>query len=1147
MARLSGMPSEHHHEGPGDAPRRKRGRPNKNQASSSQAQSQSQDVASGKRTASPGGELSQKKRTKRVQADDHDDEDQIAQEMQDSFSRSQHGETIHVEQQTSTTTTRRNGRRHSEPPAAAQDDGDEEDELYMNPPASTQPVQGLTPHLNRVGAARRDLATTRRARMSMPAQLHIERVDEAVDGNHFQYAPLTAVLDGRTRRRLRRSHLSQEVNDIEEHQKLDKQELLELRRQLKEQDQKIQGLEFRLEAGRLGNIDMTEDHAAELQDELDRARDQIHELRASSLYNGSEREMSAFDGAADLSDVDEEPLMLVEPSQLGVSRDIEVDFTPSGRYASRVEELSSQMTLESLPQVSQLTHDTLLEGDDTVVPDTIHDQAVERYERELQHYIEVLAKSQGALRVVTLELQNLHFLGAGASSDEILVALRHGFDTLRTEVEKFFPGTTADLTNQAVLLKIPELFGGLFFELNQKVTQAKSLQKTEILLRRQYEGVLDLLGESEERLREIEQNAFQLDKSNEDKQRTIGELEERVTTLTTLTNGQDVEMTTKNAEITALEQESQDKDTALGRLREAIEKYRQDLDQVTVTATTFEKEHHEMIKQMETEHEDVINALKADLYAETDAREAAQGDAQQKGELIDSLESRIERMETEVTEITEEMTELSRRLAEQTKGRVDAESQRDEQAIMANDYANEIEDMKVVITNLKAQVAELQINVDREREQRQTTETALDKANEEIDSLDEQIRNAGIQANQLRQKLFQAQMDKDAAMKQLEEDAEEREDDLNNQLTAQTEARSTAEKTVAKLNNQVERLEADLQTTTIELDDMTDARQLLEKDREEQVTNLNVQLTDLKVKYTALENSTTSTITSLQSNITSLNNEVHRQQNEIDRLVEDLHAKETQHAQDTAVLTSEITDLREDLAAEQADNASKQAEITTLSTRVENEALELLTTTTAHASESASLRSAISTHESTIQTLQDHAATRAAEYEDLLAQRTREMEDMQLLGDARVETITLMQTQIDDLKRRFAEQEEDTRVTVDALNLAHRSLLDENERLADALKKRNADTLQAVREMKTAGVVVKSRQVDLGKVQGGKVAKMSEKVKVGKKGGKGKAGVKEVKKSSWRDSGMWGMSSPAKKVDGEEEGEMEVPEGFLEA
>jgi hypothetical protein len=462
MARLSGMPSEHHHEGPGDAPRRKRGRPNKNQPTPSQDASS----ATGKRTASPNAELSQTKRTKRVQVED---EDQIAGELEQSVSRSQHGDTIHVEKHSSSSTTaRRPNRRHSEPPIAAE--AEEYDEFAQLPLASTQPQPGLTPHLDRVGAIRKDTTTTRRSRMSMPAQLRIDRIDEEVDGTQFQYAPLTAVLDGRTRRRLRRSHLSQEVNEIEGHQKKDKSMLLELRRQLRAQDAKIKELEYNLETRRMGDIDVTEDDAKELELELEQAREEIDKLRASDLYNGFDGELSVFDGAADLSEDDDEQLLLVNPDELSLSYDLDFAPTLDGKYASRVKELSSQMTFESLPELSQLTHDTLVEDDDTVVPDKIEDQAVERYERELQHYIRILAESQGALRVLTLELQNLHFLEAGRSSNDILKELRHGFDTLRIEIEKFFPNSTADLTNQELLHKVPELFSGIFFELREKLT-----------------------------------------------------------------------------------------------------------------------------------------------------------------------------------------------------------------------------------------------------------------------------------------------------------------------------------------------------------------------------------------------------------------------------------------------------------------------------------------------------------------------------------------------------------------------------------------------------------------------------------------------------------------------------------------------------
>jgi chromosome segregation ATPase len=1082
-------------------------------------------------------ELSHTKRPKRVQEED-EDQDQIAEEIQQSFSRSQQGDTIHVDtQSTTSTTTRHNGRRHSEYPMPVTGFDDDEDDFDASLPASNQASSGLTPHLNRVGAVRRDLATIRRARKSMPAQLGVERVDEEMDGSQFQYAPLTAVLDGRTRRRLRRSHLSQEVNSFEDHQKKDKRKMLELREQLRAQDAKIKDLEYQLEARRLGDIDMSADAAEVLEQELDDARQEIDALRASSLYNGSDRDLSVFDGTADASEEEDDPLLLVSPDELNLSRDIDYIATPNGKYASRVQELSTQMTLESLEEVSQLIDDSLME-DDTAVPDKIEDRAVERYERELQHYVRLLAESQGALRIVTIELQNLHFLGPGHSSTDILVELRHGFDAVRLAVEKFFPNTTLDLTNQQLLRKIPELFGGIFFELKEKLTLLSTSQKTEVLLRRQYEGVLDLLAESEERVQELEQKEYALDKSNEDKQRTIVDLEEQVATLTDLTNGQEAELIDKSSLIDGLQEDVADKDTALARLRDAIEKYREDLETTTQTATTFEAEHHAMIERMEEEHANTVSLLQADLAAEQQAREVAEGDALQKGQYIEDLEARVQRLETDLVSLTEELAQLSQHLGEQTEARQTAEGQRDEQAEMAYEYSNKIENLNETIEDLQAQIKDYKDNLANERKQREQTEADLDDANQKIDDLDQQVHNGGIQANELRSKLFQLQQDKEHAIEQLRQEAQDNEDHLNDMLNEETEAREVAEKTVVKLNKQIEQLQAELATAKIDLTNMTDARQLLEEDRERQVLALSQQLADLTAKYNALETSTQSTIDALQANIIDLNHQVQRQQAEIKRLITEIADKDALYQQDTSLLKEEVTELQDALAGERAENENNRKEITSLSRRVEHEADELLKMVSSHSEESTALKTTISTLEATIKNHQANAAQYATEYEDSVAEFTREIEELQILGTARAETITILQSQIEDLKARFAKQEEDTRVTIDALNLSHRRLLDENEALAAALKQRNANTLKAVQDMKAANVVVKAQNTDLHRVQTGKIIKTTEKVKVGKKGKK-RSAIR-----SWRDSGMFEEEGEDSKVGGHVD---DVDEEFLAA
>jgi chromosome segregation ATPase len=1101
MARLSGLPSEHHHEGPGDAPRRKRGRPSK-------TQTPSEDMAStGKRTASPSAELSQTKRTKRVQVDE--DEDQIAEEIQQSFSRSQRGDTINVDTQSTTTTTRRHNRRHSEPPVAADDA--EDDELMLNPAASTQPLPGLTPHLDRVGASRGRFSNTRRARMSMPAQLQIERVDELdeTEGTQVQFAPLTQVLDGRARRRLRRSHLSEEINGFEDHQKKDKKMFLELRRQLKAQDDKIKTLEYQLEARRMGEIDITDSHADKLQEELEEARHQIDELRASSLYNGDEQDVPDM-----MSDDDDDGgLLMVNPEELSMSQDLVMAPTPKGKYADRVSQLSSQMTLESLPTMSQLNRDALTEGEDTMVPDTIEDQAVERYERELQDLSKALGQSQGAMRLVTIELQNLSFLEPGASTTDILHQLRHTFDTLRQETEKFFPGTAAGLTNQQLLRKVPELFSGIFFELNQKIAEHDASQKTAMLLRRQYEGVLDLLGESDERVKQLQTDVFTLDTGNEAKQRTILDLHEQNASLTELTAGQEAQLRENDAQIAGLQDQNEENESALERLRKALESYRTDLDTVTATATAFETTHHKTIARMEQDHVDAIRSLEVERAAEQEGREAAEAEAQQKDEYIEQLEVNITNLEGEVEKVLTDIDELKERLADQTAARNTAEGERDEQTELAYQRANTIENLNETVTALRDQLADYRDNLANERAQREKTEADLDEANEKIEDLTTRIHDTGLQANELRSKLFELQQEKELAIAELQDNLQDRENELNGQLADQVALREDVESNIVLLKQQILQLQGDLAAVEVNLAEMTETRNELVQDRDIQVANLASQLADLATKYTALENATSSTITTLQANVTDLNNQVHAQQAEINGLLKRVAEKERVYQEDTTLLKEKIVDLEEDLTAQKVENEGYRKENESLSKRVEAEANELLNIVGSHNDQVNSLNTVIKTQEATIKNLQDTSAKRTTEYEELLEDRTNEITEMRLLGDARAETIVLLEAQIEDMKERFRQAEEDTRATIDALTLSQRQLQEQNERLADDLKRRNQDALQAIQEMKLKRVEVRTSGVDLHRVVNGKVAKTSEKVKIGKKG------KKKVSKRQW-DSGF---------------------------
>ncbi|KAF2621298.1 hypothetical protein BU25DRAFT_240069 [Macroventuria anomochaeta] len=1139
MARLSGLPSEHHHEGPGDAPRRRRGRPSKSSQSAQEETTTVTTVTTGKRAASPLASQSQTKRTKRVQTiveeedDDDDGSSQLEAEFRQSVTRTQHPvDAIPTEVQSSPIVRRT--RRFSEPVVTAQDEEDDDD-MLAGP--STQPLAGLTPHLDRLGAARGKFASRRRERMSMPAQLHVERIDDAdFNGHRFQYAPLTAVLDGRTRRRLRRSHLSQEVNDIEDDRKRGKKQLLELRRELKKRDDKIQDLEFRLEASRLGNIQMSDADHDDLAQQLEDARRELDELRNSEAYMGSsDRDLSReLDGSAEPfeHDDDDDELMLVDPEDLHVSQDLEMEYTPNGRYASRVLELSQEVTLEHLPSISQLRVDTLEDDDDVDVPHTIPDQAVERYEREIQRLTQEMAESVGALRVITIEIQNLGYLKRGASSTDVLTALRNGFADLRAAVEKFFPNETQGITNEQLLRKIPKLFSGIFYELKEKTDLAASSQQNEVLLRRQYEGVLDLLGEAEERKAELDKKVYTLDKSNEEKQRTIVDLEERVQTLTDLTEDQEAELRQKDLQNDTLVEQFDEKDSDLERLREALDAYRTDLDKLTKTTAEVETEYQDRIARMEGEHADIVADLQAQLGVEQEGREAAEDEAAQKTDFIEELQGRVDQMEADFGSIDATLADLREKLALETAARATAETERDEQVSLVYQHTNTIENLTETIADLTEQLEAAKANITTEREQRETTEAALDEANDKIEELNDKAHQLGIQTNELRSKLFQIQQEKEQEIADLTAAAQERENELTEQLNTEQELREGAQQAIAALEQQLAVLQETLAASEADLAKMTEARDQLEEDREIQVNNLNNELTESEAKRAALESSTSSEITSLQAQITDLTNEHARKQAEIQRLAERLIEAEQTYEEEKATFNANIETLERDLVEAQADNEAYRKENESLSDRVGREAIELLNITNSHADETGALKVVIATQQDTISELQNQNANLATKHNTILSDKDAQIEELHLLADDRAEKLVQVEAARLDVVKEFAKYEQDTRETIDRMTLQQRVLQEQNEALAEDLKKRGADAVAAVRAMKIQGLEVKTKGVDLHRVATGKVGKITEKVKVGKKS----KGVRKVAKRQW-DSGFGVDENVEEEIDSAEVGE----------
>jgi myosin protein heavy chain len=1140
MARPSGLASDHHPEGPGDAPRRRKSTKGTPSVEFSQGS---------KRAASPSHDpVSPAPKRKRVQSDDHD---QLARELEESVSRAQ--------SQTSDgfasarKSILRHTRRNSEPvvayPDIDEEDYDEnEDDTQLTPSASTQPLPGLTPHLRRIGASRgRPTNAARRARMSMPAQFHIESVDE-MRGNQIQFVPFTATIDGRTRRRLKRNHYSDEWNDLEGHKKEDKKlrkSYIELKRQLDDKNKQIADLEYQIEARRLGEINLTDDETDDLRDQLSQAKEQIAELRASSAYRGDSRETSAFDGNADFDfdDDDDEPLLAIDPADPDGPEPEEIEPLDNGPYASLVLSLSSQVTADTLRTLPQTSQDSLVQV--VTAADKVSDKTIKRYEAEITRLIELVAEAQGALRLMTIDLQNTDILGPGATADAIIAELRHAFEDVREEMENLIPGCTEGLNNGQFLRKLPSLFEGLLSELQDKTILAEKFHQESRVLRAQFENSMGLLERSETRNDNLEGKLNDLQRDNEDLRANIFELEERVTTLDALANQQDADMQQKDVENHGLKDQISDKEVALTRLRDSLEQYRTDLENATETAIRTEEQLQQTIADLEQNHAAEVLELQTQLQDENEARLQAQGEAEQKSEYIEELQDKVKAIEDEVDGLMQDLEELRNRLATELEGHDQTKELLQEEQDRVYAQQNQIENLEEKLEQLQTELADTNKNLDAEREQREKTEALLDEANNQIEDLQERIRTTGMEAQGLRSKLFEAQMEREEIVKKLETAAHDREVELQNALDTETAGREVAEQTVADLEERIAGLEEDIASRVEDIARLNQELADTEKDRDEHIATLNTQIADLQQQYAALENTSNSTITSLQANITDLNNEVNELRIDIDRITNDAAEREADLKEELARKEQELADREQELADKEQEIAEKNRQYAELQNkytelddehcsaieRFSNEQFSFNKLQEKFIRGQKTMEDKIKAMDAQIRDLQAQLAQLIRDHEAAILEKEDEIRDLQITTDHRTEIIAELNGTIEALKDSHAQIEEDTRNTIENLNAAHRVLLQQNEDMTAELLKRNSDAVQAAYAVKAKGLVVKAKNTDLKKVANGKITKTSERVKVGKKGRK-----PLIKERKWRDSGF-GADSDIENEEVEEEGE----------
>ncbi|KAF2752149.1 hypothetical protein M011DRAFT_463622 [Sporormia fimetaria CBS 119925] len=1084
--RLSGMATEHHPEGPGDGPRlpRKRGRKSK-------AASDGQPSSPVKRAASPSFEhknVTSVKRLKHVQVDavqSQVSDDSIQSEI---ASASQPVESVTLERHEEVQRTRR---RFSEPVA-----GPNEDES-----SSSQRFKA-----------------SRRARMSLPAQMHLSTIDETNGENEIQFASLREVMDGPTRRRLRRNHLSETMNENHEEDKKHARKLRKYQAQLEERDarirdldDKVKDLNFQLEAARLGNIQISQQEKEQLEHRLDEHVQQREELRASSVGYAEN------DAGEDDSDYEQDDVVYVHPDELNISQDqMEASPLPRGFYTERAIE-ASQITLDSLDDHPDATQDTLLQLEPGSHPDRISDKAVRRYEAEIEELLRLLSESKGALRCVTIELQNLDLVAdKQTTAKDAIVALRHVLEDCREQYEKISASSAAGLNNTEFLNRLMEDLEGMTEELLEKTELNEKLNSRLAVAESQYQGTMDLLAETDTRNAELQEQLESVQTLSTTQTQQIEQLHLDLDHQTEIANEQADQLEEQQGAIADLNKELENKTSEGERLTAAVEQFREEAEKLTDTITELEKAHEKRIDELVNEHAVEINDLQAQVQTEAADRAEYEELALQRLQLIDELQGKLSTLEKQAEDLTVMVDEQSERLTSEQAARELAEEERNQHAVQISEHEDTIQGMRENIAILKEELLGLTTNLEAEQAQREQTEQDLTEANKSIAALESRLHNSGVQANELRSKLFQLQQERDSVIQQLQEEADSREVEFNATIQNETERRTTAEDRVSELEAQIFKVEGTLATTEEALAQLQQARSQLEADRDAQAEKLNRQLEDLRSKYSALEKTSKEQIVTLQATITDLNNDVEELRNRIQTLEDTANATAIAHAEELEERDTVVADLQSTLHAEQQKIADLEKENRKLQQDVQNQAMEFLNIDMSRQNTLASLQDALNSQKAVINELTLKAENQAASHADKVAEMQEEINTLRLAADTRVEMIAKLEANVEEMEEKFRSEAAAFQDAINAMLDKNRATLAEQEDLVAQATQRGREAVKAIGEMRVKGLTIKTQGVDLKKVVNGKVTKVTEKVKVKKTGRVGKLG----RPSKVRDSGI---------------------------
>jgi myosin protein heavy chain len=820
------------------------------------------------------------------------------------------------------------------------------------------------------------------------------------------------MLDSRITRRLRRNHLSEEVNDIEYHKREDvkkERELRELHRKIEEKDGLVKELMLELEERRLRGIELTteeNEHEAK-QKQLEK---ELHQLREELALRQDE---NGVDNDVHLNDqTSEDSFMLVDPADIDISTE---DMTPRTYHADS-SPLQSKVLSSSPP---------------TSVHDPTYESEIHKLGESITSLNSDLANAKSALLVLSNELQGLGFTSTDATPKDVIAAVRLAFHTARVDMEGLIPDQDPGQYNNGEFLQLlVSNIRGLMEKVDEQLQLISGQQEMEAILHSQNSGILDKFAQVDARKTKLEATNLQLDMEIDNRERKVVELEDTIVGLEAKVSEQGMTITNHDQRIFELESEREENQISLDRLKDALESYRRDLADTERLLERTQKEHEDAVVQLERNRDSAIADMASQLEEVKTSRQSVDQRLSDQRMHFHEIQEQISTTENELAQLKEQL--LQSQIQAETE-----HSQREQAEATVKEKNEFIASLEWKVSSLEESLEELRNDLDRlrvaltiERQQRESAEAELDSRHDEVMELEKKLNEAGIEANELRMKLFEVQESQIREIAELRDSAAVREEQLKNDLATKSSQHEDTENTVVARDQAIAILDQKIIHADAKIRELQSSKDELQSVYEQETAHLNVLLKEANDAYAACEQEKDSEISGLRTSIAALNATLEEHTSMIQRLesqISELTALRSAENEEHQVHTSDLEDdLR--IAKERIEHLEQQR--ASLEERVEEEAVHMLDCQEKVAERTGMLENTLRTREKNVRLLKQMVKEQDMRYNEVVEGKDREIESLRIVSEARKVDINRLVEQVKRLREKHCAVVESGRAAI---------------------------------------------------------------------------------------------------------------------